>query len=300
MNHVLDSLLTYRPQIDVINHQTISIGILRLDIIDKDISGNKWFKLKYNLQQAKLAGKDSIITFGGAFSNHIVATAVACEKAGLKSYGIIRGEETAQTNPTLSYAQAHGMKLLFVSREEYSQKTDGAYLQRLHYMYPTAFIIPEGGNNLLGEKGCQEILNSQTHSYNKIFCAVGTGATFNGLAQSLLPHQYLLGINVLKYEANSLYQQAEILNTYHFGGYAKHTKELLEFKHFFESTYHIPLDYVYTAKSFYAAFDYINQNKIKPDDKLLIIHCGGLQGNEGYEQRYNLKPNRQVNEAHGK
>lgn len=292
-------MITYNPIINNIEYNGYRIGILRLDLIHPEISGNKWFKLKYNLEQAKKEKKDTIITFGGAFSNHIAATAFACKLAGFKSIGIIRGEESSANNPTLSFAQQNGMELLFVNRIEYQQKNDSGYLQRLRYMYPDAYIIPEGGDNRLGQKGCEEILTNETSNYTTVFCALGTGTTYKGIAKSLLPNQTLSVTNVLKFEAITDVPQTAILNDYHFGGYAKHTKELLDFKIWFEETYSIPLDYVYTSKLFYAAFDLMNQNKLDKTQEILIIHCGGLQGNEGYEKRYNLNPNRQVNDAQG-
>lgn len=295
---MLDTI-TYSPVINHIEYNGYRIGVLRLDMIHPEISGNKLFKLKYNLQQAKTVGKDSVITFGGAFSNHIAATAVACKLVGLKSIGIIRGEESSANNPTLAVAQQNLMKLLFVSRTEYSQKNDGGYMQRLRYMYPTSYIIPEGGDNLLGQKGCGEILTVEMNSYSSIFCAYGTGTTFRGIAGSLLPSQSLTAINVLNFEATTNEVQTAILNNYHFGGYAKHKTELLDFKSWFEETYNIELDYVYTAKLFYAVFDLMKENKLDKQQDILIVHSGGLQGNKGYEERYNLKPKRQVNDAQG-
>lgn len=292
-------MISYQPIINHIDYNGYQIGILRLDLIHPDISGNKWFKLKYNLEQAKKENNHTIITFGGAFSNHIAATAVASKLAGFKSIGIIRGEETSANNPTLSFAKQNGMELLFVSRTEYSQKNDSGYLQRLRYMYPSAYIIPEGGDNKLGQKGCEEILTADMFRYKNIFCAYGTGTTYKGISKSLLPHQKLNVINVLKFEAIANEPQTTIFNNYHFGGYAKHTQELLDFKTWFENTYSIPLDYVYTAKLFFAAFDLMKQEKLEKNNPILIIHCGGLQGNKGYEERYNLNPNRQVNDAQG-
>ncbi len=282
------NLLNYTSVIDTIAYKQFEIGVLRLDKIHADISGNKWFKLKYNLQQAYTENKNSIITFGGAFSNHIIATAVACKIKGFKSIGIIRGEETSALNPTLTLAKQHGMTLHFVSRESYQQKNNDDYLEHLQKQHPQAYIIPEGGDNNLGVKGCAEILTETTNNYQSIFCAYGTGTTFKGLSQSLQKHQQLTAIHVLKYEAETHLPQCEINNNYHFGGYAKHSAELLEFKTWFENEYVIPLDYVYTAKLFFAVFDLINRDKINSNQKLLIIHSGGLQGNRGYENRYHL------------
>lgn len=272
---------------------------MRLDLIHPEISGNKWFKLKYNLEEANHQKKDTIITFGGAFSNHIAATAAICKLAGLKCIGMIRGDEAHSDNPTLNAAKETGMQLQFVSREDYRKKTEDAYLRNIQRQYPNSYIIPEGGNNELGQKGCTEILNEMTDPYEIIFCAFGTGTTFKGIQQSLKPHQQLVGINVLKFEAKPEHENTEILNNYHFGGYAKHNAHLLDFKNWFESEFQIPLDYVYTAKLFYAVFDLLKNKKIDVSKKILIIHSGGLQGNIGYENRYNLKPIRQVKDAQG-
>lgn len=273
--------------------------MLRLDLIDPEVSGNKWFKLKYNLAKAREQGKSTILTFGGAFSNHIAASAEACKKEGFKSIGIIRGDESSQDNVTLFRANQLGMQLLFVSREAYRKKEEPDYLQSLGERFPDAYIIPEGGDNALGQQGCEEILSDATNSFSHIFCAYGTGTTFKGIAKALKPQQSLTGINVLKYDAIDDSPASEIINDYHLGGYAKHTQDLLDFKNWFENTFRIALDYVYTAKVCYAVFDLIKQGKLKKEDKALIIHSGGLQGNAGYEARYNLNPMRQVNEPQG-
>lgn len=281
-------MIEYKPIVNKINYNGYQLAVLRLDLVHPEISGNKWFKLNYNLKQAQQEHKNTIITFGGAYSNHIAATASACIKAELNSIGMIRGEESSANNPTLSLAQKNGMKLHFVNREEYKHKHEFQYLENLQQQYPNSYIIPEGGDNELGQKGCEEILTDETANYDLIFCAYGTGTTFKGLARSLKPHQQLTGINVLKYEAVTDLPNTSILNTYHFGGYAKHSNELLNFKKWFEKNFTIPLDYVYTSKLFFAVFDLINQLKIEKHKKILIIHSGGLQGNTGYEQRYQL------------
>lgn len=281
-------MLNYSPILNHIDYKGYQLAVLRLDLIHPEISGNKWFKLKYNLQQAHAENKNCILTFGGAYSNHIAATAFACNEAGLSCIGIIRGEESSANNPTLSFAKSNGMELQFVSREKYQQKREFNFLENIQQQYPNCYIVPEGGDNDLGQKGCEKILSTETNSFDFVFCAYGTGTTFKGIAKSALPHQQVLGINVLKYEAQNESAFGTILNNYHFGGYAKHTSELLDFKTSFEKAYHIPLDYVYTAKAFYAAFDLINQGKIAKDKKILLIHSGGLQGNKGYEERYKL------------
>lgn len=292
-------MLYNTPIITPLSHEDYQLSMLRLDLIDPEISGNKWFKLKYNLEKARELGKTTILTFGGAFSNHIAATAAACKREGFQSIGLIRGETSSQSNATLSGAKQLGMQLLFVSREEYRQKEEVDYLEALARRFPNAYIIPEGGDNALGQKGCEEILSKETQGFEHIFCAYGTGTTFKGLAKSLQPHQSLYGINVLKYDAISELPRSTVLNDYHFGGYARHTQELLEFKSWFEKAFRIGLDYVYTTKAGYAVFDLIKQGKLKQEDRILIIHSGGLQGNAGYEARYNLNPSRQVNDPQG-
>ena len=295
-------MLEYKPIIQKINLNGIEVSVLRLDLIHPQISGNKWFKLKYNLEEAKKQEQDTILTFGGAFSNHIHATAVACKQFGFKSIGVIRGEKESETNFTLSEARNYGMQLYFVSREDYRRKTNEDFISGLKNKFGNFYLIPEGGDNLPGQKGCEEIL-PEGNDFDIIFCATGTGATFKGISHSLQPNQELIGINVLKFKAeyltNSPIHKSRINNDYHFGGYAKHTKELLGFKNSFEQETNIPLDYVYTSKLFFAVKDLMSKNEILPNKKILIIHSGGLQGNKGYEERYRLMPTRNVNEAQG-
>lgn len=300
-------VIKYHPIITEIEYEDYRISVLRLDLIHPEISGNKWFKLKYNLELAKQQNKNTIITFGGAYSNHIAATAFACKEQELKSIGIIRGESSSANNPTLSQAKKNGMELVFVSREDYKLKNEPDYLKELNKKYPNSFIIPEGGNNELGEKGCQEILTPELKQYDIIFCAYGTGNTFRGLTKSATPQQRVIGINVLKYKESAWgNQETNLIHNYHFGGYAKHTDELLEFKKWFELTYNIPLDYVYTSKLFFGVFDLLKNSchaerirSVTKNKKILIIHTGGLQGNKGYEERYNLNPTRHVNDIQG-
>lgn len=294
-------MLQYTPIIqklssELFSEKQVDVSVLRLDLIHPQISGNKWFKLKDNLEEAKRLGKDTILTFGGAFSNHIHATAVACKQAGFKCIGIIRGEKSSSTNYTLSDAMNNGMQLEFVSREQYNRKDDQSFIKELHSRFGDFYLVPEGGGNTFGMRGCEEILPKE-NDFELIMCACGTGTTFRGISKSLKPFQKAIGISVLKGsgELNSL---EGVNSDYHFGGYAKHTHELLEFKENFEAQTQIPLDYVYTAKLFFAANDLIKSNKIT-GKKTLLIHSGGLQGNRGYEDRYALKPKRKVNEPQG-
>lgn len=279
-------MLPYKPTIEKLNsklfaEKNVSVSVLRLDLLHPEVSGNKWFKLKYNLESAKNQNLDTILTFGGAFSNHIHATAAACKLLGLKSIGIIRGEEIAQTNPTLSSAMNNGMRLRFISRGEYKLKEEDSFIEKLKKEHGDFYLIPEGGNNALGEKGCKEILEGVT-DFDHLFCACGTGTTFKGLSKKISSDQKLLGISVLKGEGE-MNSNNDVLTEYHFGGYAKYTAELLDFKKQFEKEHNIHLDYVYTSKLFFAVHDLISKDKIPANSKVLIIHSGGLQGNKGYE-----------------
>ena len=266
-------------------HQRISIK--RLDLIHPQISGNKFFKLKYNLLAARQQGFEKVLTFGGAYSNHIAATAFAAHQFGFQSLGMIRGEELAQRplNPTLATAQQFGMQLEFISRNAYRQKDQPDFLQRLQQQYPDFYLIPEGGTNALAVQGCREILVAEDAQFDLICCAVGTGGTLAGLIEASQQHQQLLGFSALK--GDFLTQEVaqlttkrnwRILDDYCCGGYAKTTPELIQFIQTFEQRYNIPLEQVYTGKMLRGIFDLIDQDKIGPDQKILLIHTGGLQG----------------------
>ncbi|AVH13505.1 1-aminocyclopropane-1-carboxylate deaminase [Acinetobacter indicus] len=266
-------------------HQRISIK--RLDLIHPQISGNKFFKLKYNLLAARQQGFEKVLTFGGAYSNHIAATAFAAHQFGFQSLGMIRGEELAQRpfNPTLATAQQFGMQLEFISRNAYRQKDQPDFLQRLQQQYPDFYLIPEGGTNALAVQGCREILTTEDAQFDLICCAVGTGGTLAGLIEASQQHQQLLGVSALKgdfltHEVAQLTTKRNwrILEDYCCGGYAKTTPELIQFIQAFEQRYNIPLEQVYTGKMLRGIFDLIDQDKIGPDQKILLIHTGGLQG----------------------
>jgi len=266
-------------------HQRISIK--RLDLIHPQISGNKFFKLKYNLLAARQQGFEKVLTFGGAYSNHIAATAFAAHQFGFQSLGMIRGEELAQRpfNPTLATAQQFGMQLEFISRNAYRQKDQPDFLQRLQQQYPDFYLIPEGGTNALAVQGCREILTTEDAQFDLICCAVGTGGTLAGLIEASQQHQQLLGVSALKgdfltHEVAQLTTKRNwrILEDYCCGGYAKTTLELIQFIQAFEQRYNIPLEQVYTGKMLRGIFDLIDQDKIGPDQKILLIHTGGLQG----------------------
>lgn len=269
----------------------VQMSVLRLDKIHPVISGNKWFKLKYYLQHAKAKGFDTILSFGGAFSNHIAATAFAASVHQFKSVGIIRGEEPEAWSHTLQKAKANGMQLHFVSRESYKVlKRAGENL--LLKQFSDSYVIPEGGYGELGVKGAMDILNIlDTSSFTHIICAAGTGTTIAGIVNGALPHQQVIGISAMKHNTGLMAEISELLKTdhlpadftlnhdYHFGGYAKHTPELLCWMNDFFSASHIPLDFVYTAKAMFGAMDMIDKGCFPPGSNILTIHTGGLQGN---------------------
>jgi 1-aminocyclopropane-1-carboxylate deaminase len=276
------------PVLDqVIHFHGLDITIRRLDLIHPQISGNKFFKLKYNLITAKQQGYSKVVTFGGAFSNHIAATAYAAQRFGFQSVGIIRGEELKNRplNPTLQTAHDLGMQLHFVSREEYRLKDNKDYLANLNTQFPDHYLIPEGGTNLLAIEGCQEILNTQDSQYDVICCAVGTGGTMTGLIEASHTHQQVWGFSALKgdfltTEVSQLTAKTNwyIMDDYCFGGYAKTSAELFAFMAWFEQQYDIPLEQIYTAKMLFGIQNLILNKKITKQMKLLVIHSGGLQG----------------------
>jgi len=261
--------------------QPIGLDVLRLDRIHPVISGNKWFKLKGWLQLATASTSRQIVTFGGAWSNHIIAAAYAAKLTGLRATGIIRGEEPARLSDTLQAAAGYGMQLEFISRETYQQKEDPAFLRQLSDRYPGSMIIPEGGAGAPGITGSREILDAVDKTrYTHILCAVGTATMYQGLAAAALPEQSVIGIAVLKgFPDPPAGQSNRIIPDYHFGGYARQTAALLDFMNEFHQATGIPSDFVYTGKLFYAALDLIRSNLFPAGSRLLVIHSGGLQGN---------------------
>jgi 1-aminocyclopropane-1-carboxylate deaminase len=269
--------------------QQLQADVLRLDLLHPVVSGNKWFKLQHHLERA---GHSSLLTFGGAWSNHLVATAFAAQQAGLPSVGIIRGERSSTLSATLQEAADYGMQLEFITREQYAQKTSPAFLQHWSDRYPGAYIIPEGGGGLPGIIGSETILSkTNAASYTHILCAVGTGTTWLGLVRASHPGQYVIGVPVLKgiqtisdIDPTGLLTpeqvcRAQLLTGYHFGGYARHPQPLLDFINELYVRSGIPTDIVYTGKLFYAVYDSLRHHFFPARSRLLLIHSGGLQGN---------------------
>lgn len=274
----------------LIDQPDIHLDLKRLDLIHPHISGNKFYKLKYNLQHAKQLGQDTLITFGGAFSNHIAATAYAAHYFGFNSIGIIRGEELAdqRLNHTFTTASQFGMQLEFINRQDYRNKEQPDFLAELQSRFPNAYIIPEGGTNSLAIQGCKEILSEQDRqNYDVICCAVGTGGTITGLIESSHFNQNILGFSALKGDfltSDVTHLTAKknwkIIDEYCCGGYAKTSAQLIEFIQFFEKQYQIPLEPIYTGKMLFGIFDLIEKAYFPPHTRILAIHSGGLQGRQ--------------------
>ncbi|WP_125722494.1 1-aminocyclopropane-1-carboxylate deaminase/D-cysteine desulfhydrase [Flavobacterium ustbae] len=281
----------YNQSINIQFPNAISLTIKREDQNHPFISGNKLRKLKYNLLQAKAENKKTLLTFGGAFSNHIAAVAYAGKEQGFKTIGIIRGDELSdkiEENPTLKFAQENGMQFEFVSREEYRLKNEISFIEKLKDKFGDFYLVPEGGTNELAVKGCEEILTNEDSVFNYVCCAVGTGGTISGLINSSLQNQKILGFPALK--GDFLQDEIRIfakqdnwnlISDYHFGGYGKINLELIEFINaFFEET-KVPLDPIYTGKMVFGVIDLIGKNYFPAHSKILLIHTGGLQGIDG-------------------
>ncbi len=277
----------------------VELSIKRDDLLHTFISGNKWRKLRYNLLQAKEEGATRLLTFGGAYSNHIAAVSAAGKEFGFDTIGMIRGEETLPLNPTLDFATKQGMKLGYLSRELYTYKNEPLVLEKLKEKWEDFYLIPEGGANSLGVKGCEEILDSETDDYNFISVASGTGTTAAGILKAAKDYQTVLSFPALKggefleteieKMADSFSARLWMLTKYHFGGYAKVNEELVNFINEFKQAHQIQLDPIYTGKMLYGLYDMIENNVFPEGSKLLAIHTGGLQGIAGMNERLKNK-----------
>ncbi|HZF64129.1 MAG TPA: pyridoxal-phosphate dependent enzyme [Chitinophagaceae bacterium] len=282
-----------RPRLDHLQFSSLAgkgimADVLRLDLLHPIVSGNKWFKMKEYLEDARAKKHSTILSFGGAYSNHIVALAAAAKEQGFRSIGIIRGEEPATLSSTLLMARELGMQLYFTTREAYRHKLVPAAVSRQHSNY---YLIHEGGYGNLGAKGAQHMLDFYgSATYTHILTPVGTGTTLAGLTEAAAAHQTVMGISVMKNNptlANSVTallpedkrSQFKIYHEYHCGGYARYTKELIDFMNKWFTITHIPSDFVYTGKLFLAFNDLLEQNYFTAGSKVLLIHSGGLQGN---------------------
>ena len=288
----------------LLEEKGIQLYIKREDKIHPFVSGNKFRKLKYNLLQATSENKKTLLTFGGAYSNHIVATAVAGGIQGFHTIGVIRGDElgkdlqaTLKSNATLQKALEHGMKFAFVSREQYRDKLNSVFLSSLKEEYGGFYLIPEGGTNELAIRGCQEILTNEDEQFDYICSCVGTGGTISGLIKASKDHQKVLGFpalkgDFLKEEVKHFVPEKdnwELLTSYHFEGYGKFSEELIHFINGFHEQTNIPLDPIYTGKMMFGILKMIEKGGFSKGSKILAIHTGGLQGIEGFNHRLKKK-----------
>jgi 1-aminocyclopropane-1-carboxylate deaminase len=297
----------------------ISLEIKREDLLHPFISGNKFRKLKYNLLQAKAENQETVLTFGGAYSNHIAAVAYAGKEKGFKTIGVIRGDELGDRiagNSTLQFAQECGMQFEFVTREAYRLKTDPDFITDLKNKFGSFYLVPEGGTNEYAVKGCEEILTEEDAKFDYVCCAVGTGGTISGIINSALLHQKILGFPALKgdflkdeirkFAASETHNKKdfssdkiekrvpdnqnlnifaeenwELITDYHFGGYGKVNEELIQFINQFYKQTQVPLDPIYTGKMVFGVIDLIQKGCFPHNSKILLIHTGGLQGIQG-------------------
>ena len=272
----------------------VELHIRREDLIHPYISGNKFRKLKYNLLQAKAENQATLLTFGGAFSNHILAVAATGFENNFKTIGIIRGEELCdkiEQNPTLKKAEELGMQFKFVSREAYRNKSQKEFVENLEKEFGAFYLIPEGGTNNLAIKGCEEIVTVEDAFFTHICCSIGTGGTISGIINSSFKDQKVLGFPSLKgdFISNEISNFAKksnwsLISDYHFGGYGKISDELIRFINDFKDKYDIPLDPIYTGKMMFGILDLIEKNYFPNGTKILAIHTGGLQGIDGMNE----------------
>ena len=272
------------------------ITLKREDQLHPTVSGNKFRKLKYNLLQAKQEGYNTLLTFGGAFSNHLTATAAAGKIMGFKTIGVVRGEEERKLNSSLQFCQDQGMILYPISRSDYRQKHLPELMMQLKKKFGVFYPLPEGGTNSLAVKGCTEILTDDDACFDLIACSVGTGGTLAGLIESASPHQKIMGFSALRnlslegeIKKWTQKQNWSINHDFSFGGYAKVSYDLINFINNFNKNFKTPLDPVYTGKLLFGIFDLIKNKKWPRVEKILVIHTGGLQSIEGMNQKLSKK-----------
>jgi 1-aminocyclopropane-1-carboxylate deaminase len=276
----------------VFTEQDLKTDVLRLDKIHPEISGNKWFKLKYYLECARNSNIKKLISFGGAYSNHLLALSYAARMSGLSSVGLVRGEKPAKWSPVLLDAQQNGMEICFLPRTLYDEHKQSAILKTSGGFEKDVLLIPEGGAGPEGVRGAEEVLaNIPLSRYTHIICAVGTGTTLAGIINGAEKHQKIIGISVLKgtqdlapMNTGWLKNPADsanvrVIHEDHFGGYAKYTPDLIDFMNQVYADSGIPTDFVYTGKLFYSVVRMAANNAFAPGSRLLVLHTGGLSGN---------------------
>ena len=306
MVEILNNIPLQKIEAEFLNKKGVKFYALREDLIHPEISGNKWRKLKYNIAEAKEKGVETVLTFGGAFSNHIAATAAAGKVFGIKTIGIIRGEEKLPLNPTLQLAKDNGMHFKYVSRETYRNKNEIPFINELKSEFGAVYVIPEGGSNAFAVKGCTEIVDNINVEYDVICCACGTGGTIAGIISST--NKQVLGFPalkggefliediqqlLLKYE-EKFNKETEntswkLITDYHFGGYAKIKPELVDFVKAFKTENKIELDLIYTGKMLFGLYDMIQTSSQFDGKTIIVVHTGGIQGNKGFKDRFGIE-----------
>ena len=284
---------TPTPLVEIVESEHRAMGVKLLlkrdDLIHPSIPGNKWRKLVPSFREAAAGHHDTVLTFGGAFSNHIYAVANAAELAGLRSIGLIRGEEHLPLNPVLEQAQRVGMELHYIDRDTYRRKDTPAFLATLPERFGAPFVIPEGGSSPAGVRGVADVVGEIDRPFDVICCPCGTGGTLAGLASALPPHARAVGVAVLKgagfltrdvsgllTAVGSASSRWEVLLDYHFGGFARATPELLAFIDDFEEKHGVGLDPIYTGKMMYALYDCIERRRFEPGTRIVALHTGGV------------------------
>lgn len=276
-----------------------SLVITREDLLHPFVSGNKFRKLKYNILTAQEQKHLTLLTFGGAYSNHIAAVAAAGKEFGFNTIGIIRGEELESKiseNPTLSFAKSCGMELHFISREAYKNKDETEFINNLKKKFGDFYLLPEGGTNAMAVKGCEEILTNKEASFDYICVPVGTGGTIAGLVKASKEGQHVLGFSALKgtFQSSEVAKYTsktnfEITDAYCFGGYGKIDVDLIRFMNEFKEKTNIPLDPIYTGKMMFGIMDLLKKGYFKENSRIFAVHTGGLQGVAGMNQKLKKK-----------
>jgi 1-aminocyclopropane-1-carboxylate deaminase len=311
-NNFFNNTISVRNQqifLPILEEKCIDLFIKREDEIHPFVSGNKFRKLKYNLLEARNQHKKTLLTFGGAFSNHIIATAIAGKMNGFSTIGIIRGDELATDfqktileNLTLQKAHENGMMFEFVSREIYRTKTSKEFLQQITAKFGDFYLVPEGGTNEFAIKGCEEIVTVNDSKFDYICCSVGTGGTISGLINASENYQKVIGFPALKgdflraeIEKYTTKTNWSLQNEYHFGGYAKYNTTLIRFINEFKLKTTVLLDPIYTSKMLYGLLEIIKNDGFQKGAKILAIHTGGLQGIQGFNQKLKSKNEEIIN-----
>lgn len=298
MEHYKEILIQHLNH-QILEEKNIQLSIARIDLTHPQVSGNKWFKLKYNLEEAQKQGKDTLLSFGGAYSNHIYALASAGKRYGFKTIAIIRGEEHLPLNNTLDFVQKSGTKIFYLDRSTYREKQSEKVISFLQEKFGDFYLVPEGGSNAWAVKGCAEILPRLPEKYDYVCTPCGTGGTLAGLLAGNPYESEILGFSALKggtflredilnllqdyeitFDTWISHKNFQLFTEYHFGGYAKTKPELLNFIKDFVAKYAIETEPIYTGKMFYAIFDLLEKGYFKENTRVLALHTGGLRGNE--------------------